>query len=354
MVFENGILINDVTLEGSFPYRHQMEKFLQGQETFDTKGQKWLEVYFKKGGNPYYKKQRNSVILGSVLKDLPNSGFSDLKKLNLEEFFENPKPVALIDVLLRYFTDKTQESIVLDFFSGSATTAHAVMQLNSEDDGKRKFIMVQLPEETDEKSEARKAGYDNICEISKERIRRAGKKIVDMRHCEEGKTRRSNPAQIDCFADARNDEMKLDIGFRVLKLDSTNMNPVFYNPNDVKQGEIAGLQDNIKDDRTSEDLLFQVMLDMGVDLSNPITNYELRITNKTYNIFIVGENVEGISPNLMCCFDESITKEVVTEIAKRKPLYAVFRDSGFERDDTMVSFDQIFEAFSPTTERRVI
>jgi adenine-specific DNA-methyltransferase len=237
-------------------------------------------------------------------------------------YFDGPKPVRLMSKLLK-IANLSNDSIVLDFFSGSATTAHAVMQLNAENNGNRKFIMVQWPEETPEDSEARKADYKTICEIGKERIRRAGKKI----------TYENRPATSN-----------LDIGFRVLKIDSSNMKPVFYNPKEVSQDLLSNTESNIKEDRTPEDLLFQVMLDMGVDLASQITVEQ--VDDK--KIFIVGGN------DLICCFDNNVTKETVTEIAKRKPLYAVFRDSGFERDDVMISFDQIFETYSPATERRII
>ena len=211
----------------------------------------------------------------------------------------------------------------MDFFSGSATTAHAIMQLNSEDDGNRKFIMVQLPEVTDEKSEARKAGYETICEIGKERIRRSGKKILD-----------ENPQVSD----------KLDIGFRVLKLDSSNMKDVYYNPNEYTQDMLSHLESNIKDDRTSEDLLFQVMLDLGELLSSDIK--EIDIEGK--KVFNVGDG------NIVACFDEEITNEVLTEIAKIQPLYAVFRDSSLSNDSVATNFEQIFKTYSPNTIRKVL
>jgi adenine-specific DNA-methyltransferase len=249
-------------------------------------------------------------------------GSNELENLfDVKGLFDKPKPIKLIKALTILATNES--SIILDFFSGSGTTAHAIMQLNAEDEGNRKFVLVQLPEKTPENSEARKAGYNNICEIGKERIRRAGQKMVD-------ENRLTAP--------------NLDIGFRVLKLDSSNMKPVFYTPEEVKQDTISMFESNIKEDRTPEDLLFQVMLDIGVDLSSTITVED--VDGK--KIFTVGSN------NLICCFDEGITKDAVTEIAKRHPLYAVFRDSCFESDDIMVSFDQIFETCSSTTTRKVI
>ena len=235
--------------------------------------------------------------------------------------FNYAKPVSLIHTLI--VQSAGSEDIVLDFFSGSATTAHAIMQLNAEDGGKRKFIMVQLPEATDKNSEAYKAGYKNICEIGKERIRRAGKKILE-----------EHPEAAD----------KLDIGFRVLKIDSTNMQDVYYNPTEYSQDKLFVLADNIKPDRTPEDLLFQVMLDLGVLLSSKIE--EAAIDGK--RVF----NVAG--GRLIACFDSNVTNEVITQIAQKKPNYAVFRDSSIANDSVATNFDQIFETYSPTTVRKVL
>jgi len=235
--------------------------------------------------------------------------------------FNYAKPVSLIHSLIAQST--SSEDIVLDFFSGSATTAHAVMQLNAEDGGNRKFIMVQLPEATDEKSEAYKAGYKNICEIGKERIRRAGKKI------KEG---------------AGMYGQQIDIGFRVLKVDSTNMEDVYYSPAEYSQGSILELADNIKPDRTAEDLLFQVMLDLGVLLSSKIE--ETTIGGK--KVFNVADGY------LLACFDSNVTDEVITEIAKKQPYYAVFRDSSMASDSVAANFEQIFATYSPTTVRKVL
>ena len=218
----------------------------------------------------------------------------------------------------------------MDFFSGSATTAHAVMQLNAEDGGHRKFIMVQLPELTDEKSEAYKAGYKNICEIGKERIRRAGKKIreeLEKKNYELGIT-----------------NYELDTGFRVLKLDSSNMQEVYYTPADFQQSLLDETVDNIKHDRTPEDLLFQVMLDLGVLLSSKIE--ETTICGK--KVFNVEDNF------LIACFDENVTEDVITAIAKQKPYYFVMRDNSMANDSVATNFDQIFETYSPDTDRKVL
>ena len=245
-----------------------------------------------------------------------------LKKLfDGKAFFDYPKSVELIKRCLQLYTDNN--CYVLDFFSGSATTAHAVMQLNAEDGGHRKFIMVQLPEVTDEKSEAYKAGYKTICEIGKERIRRAGAKIKE----EAGLT-------------AQN----LDVGFRVLKCDTSNMKEVYYNPAEYEASLFSSLEDNIKEDRTPEDLLFQVMLDLGVLLSGKIE--ETTIAGK--KVFNVEDNY------LIACFDSNVTEETITAIAKQKPYYFVMRDSSMANDSVATNFDQIFATYSPDTVRKVL
>ncbi len=252
-----------------------------------------------------------------------NSDATDEQKelFNVAKVFTHPKPSKLIYHLLKISTE--ENDLILDFFSGSATTAHAVMQLNAEDGGNRKFIMVQLPEETDEKSEAFKAGYKNICEIGKERIRRAGAKIKE-----------ENPMTT----------AGLDTGFRVLKLDSTNMKDVYYNPDELTIETLMGTVDNIKEDRTPEDLLFQVMLDLGVLLSSKIE--QTVIGGKTvYNV------ADGF---LIACFDENVTEETITAVAKMKPYYFVMRDSSMAGDSVAANFDQIFEAYSKDTVRKVL
>lgn len=235
-----------------------------------------------------------------------------------KRIFLKPKPVGTIKRCVELASDK--DDLILDFFSGSATTAHAVMQLNAEDGGNRKFIMVQLPEVTAEKSEARKAGYHTICDIGEERIRRAGKKIKE-----------------ETGAD-------IDYGFRVLRVDSTNMRDVYYRTQDLKQTEIELLADNIKEDRTPEDLLFQVMLELDILLSSKIE--EKDIAGK--KVFMVEDNY------LIACFDVGVTEEVVTAIAKKNPVYAVFRDSSIASDAVMTNFEQIFKTHSPQTEWKVL
>ena len=243
-----------------------------------------------------------------------------------KKIFDYTKATQLIkDFISLGNTDK--DAIILDFFSGSATTAHAVMQLNAEDGGHRKFIMVQLPEKCDEQSEAYKAGYKTICEIGKERIRRAGQKIRN--------------EQLAIRNDADNPSSlvpnPLDVGFRVLKLDDTNMKDVYYAPDDYDQGMLAGLESNIKDDRTDLDLLFGCLIDWGLPLSLPYKSEQIDgCTVHTYN--------DG---DLIACFDANIPESVVKEIAQRKPLRAVFRDSGFASSPEKINVFEIFKLYMP-------
>lgn len=240
-----------------------------------------------------------------------------------QPYFDKPKPTSLLRKIID-LANVREDDIILDFFSGSATTAHAVMQLNAEDGGHRKFIMVQLPEKCDEKSEAYKAGYKNICEIGKERIRRAGEKILKEQLANNNSTLNSPNS-------------KLDIGFRVLKLDSTNMKDVYYAPCDYDQGFLPQMESNIKDDRTDLDLLFGCLIDWGLPLSLPYKSEQLGgCTVHTYN--------DG---DLIACFDANIPESVVKEIAKRKPLRAVFRDSGFESSPEKINVFEIFKLYMP-------
>ena len=238
------------------------------------------------------------------------------------KLFDTPKPTTLLNKLL-YLSNLEKNSLILDFFSGSATTAHAVMQLNAEDGGKRKFIMVQLPEECPENSEAYKAGYKNICEIGKERIRRAGQKIKE-----------ENPLTTQ----------DLDIGFRVLKCDSSNMEDVYFTPKEYMDKQQNLFVDNIKADRSDEDLLFDAMLKLDTPLSSKIE--KISIAGKTvYNV------AQG---HLMACFDKDVTDEVITAIAKVLPSYFVMRDSSQADDSVAINFEQIFNTYSPQTVRRVL
>ena len=251
-----------------------------------------------------------------------------------KDVFDYPKPIQIIQRMLRLMGSK--DFIVIDFFSGSATTAHAVMQLNAEDGGNRKFIMVQLPEATDEKSEAYKAGYKNICEIGKERIRRAGKKIVE--ELEKKKVEEGLFAGSSIGSEAR----PLDIGFRVLKLDSSNIQDVYYSPEQFNENLL--FEDNIKHDRTEEDLLFQAMIELGIELSAKIEQRE-----------IAGKTVWSVADNyLMACFDKDVNETTITEIARQHPYYFVLRDSSLATDNVADNFEQIWEEYSKETVRKII
>ena len=334
LIVADGILQNDVRVDSNWIY---------GQETMNNYADKGLlyitqDNYIRRIVNDKRIKMLKDLLLrvgndGKSLStffydhNLNNGGWGtnedandELHKLLEQQYlFEFSKPSRLIAKLLQSVT--SGDDIIFDFFSGSATTAHAVMQLNAEDGGHRKFIMVQFPEETDEKSEAYKAGYKNICEIGKERIRRAAKKIAE-----------------------ENPEAQFDGGFRVLKCDSSNMKEVYYNPAEYEPSLFLSLEDNIKEDRTPEDLLFQVMLDLGILLSSKIK--ETTIAGK--KVFNVERN------NLIACFDDNVTEEVITEIAKQKPYYFVVRDSSMANDSVATNFEQIFAVYSPGTVRKVL
>ncbi|MBS7698982.1 MULTISPECIES: site-specific DNA-methyltransferase [unclassified Chelatococcus] len=234
--------------------------------------------------------------------------------------FETPKPVSLLKLLIQM---SCQEGVVLDFFAGSASLAHSVMELSAQDGGLRQCISVQIPEETPAGSEARKAGYETITEIAKERIRRAGKKIL------EG----------ECHPD-----WNRDVGFRVLKVDTSNMKDVYYRPDELKQSDLLDMVDNVKEGRTAEDLLFQVLVDWGVDLTLPIR----RETVQGKTVFFVDDNA------LVACFDRGVTEDLVKELAKREPLRVVFRDNGFVSDAVKINVEQIFRQLSPTTDVKSI
>ncbi len=314
----------------------------------------WKEDDMKKAGDKFGK-----VAVSTKLPDnigMSQDGTKEITSLLGIKVFSFPKPSALIKYLISTSTEKND--LVLDFFSGSATTAHAVMQLNAEDKGHRKFIMVQLPEVTDEKSEAYKAGYKNICEIGKERIRRAGKKIQEER-IEAIALSKHEWDQTTFYAEHKEECDRLghlpdeyfakehppiDTGFRVLKCDTSNMKEVYYNPAEYEASLFSRLEDNIKEDRTSEDLLFQVMLDLGVLLSSKIE--ETTIAGK--KVFNVEDNY------LIACFDSDVTEETIKAVAKQKPYYFVMRDSSMANDSVATNFDQIFATYSPDTVRKVL
>lgn len=316
--YENGRTTNEVEV---------VSKFSDSQSNIDTFIQKDL-LYITKNfllrrdvGEEAAEKRKSITDL--LLNDYGDNQESDKEFLELfdKKYFDYTKPIKLIYNLVK--SNFTEEGIILDFFSGSATTAHAVMQLNSEDGGNRKFIMVQLPEKTEEKSEAFKAGYKNICEIGKERIRRAGKKIKE-----------ESPLTTQ----------DLDTGFRVLKLDSTNMQDIYYSPKDISQADLFSQVDNVKPDRTGEDLLFQVMLELGATLDSKIET--TTVAGKTiYNV------AEGY---LMACFDPDVTDDVVKSIAQMQPAYAVLRDTSMKDDSTATNFEQIFKTYSPDTVTKIL
>lgn len=328
------------------------------------------QVWFGEDGNSFPRKKRflsdvqdgrtpNTLWLAEEVGH-NQTATRELKALfDDEKCFDFPKPVAYIEQFVRVISDR--DSVVLDFFSGSATTAHAVMQLNAEDGGHRKFIMVQLPEATDEKSEAYKAGYKTICEIGKERIRRAGAKINKENERLKDVPLLKDDKDIQLFnsiaqngydavertksAFERCDvSYSLDTGFRVLKCDTSNMKEVYYNPAEYEASLFSSLEDNIKEDRTPEDLLFQVMLDLGVLLSSKIE--ETTIAGK--KVFNVEDNY------LIACFDSDVTDETIIAIAKQKPYYFVMRDSSMASDSVATNFDQIFATYSPDTVRKVL
>jgi adenine-specific DNA-methyltransferase len=289
-------------------------------------------IYFPKGGDgmprkKYYQFEREEE--GQCATNWwPHEQFGNNQEANnqmtelfgVKNIFSNPKPVQLIRAMIK-IANANANDICMDFFSGSATTAHAVMQLNAEDGGRRKFIMVQLPEETDEKSEAFKAGYKNICEIGKERIRRAAKKIHE-----------DNP------------DAMFDDGFRVLKLDDTNMKDVYYAAGDYTQDLVSMLESNVKPDRTDLDLLFGCLLDWGLPLSLPYTS-------ETIDGCMVHTYNDG---DLIACFDENVPESVIKTIAKRQPLRAVFRDSSFASSPEKINVGEIFKSLAPDTRVKVI
>lgn len=281
----------------------------------------WKEDDMKKAGDSFGMMPASTKLPDGIGMSL--DGTKEITEIFNGKIFSYPKTVELLKHFVDIATKNCGEAIILDFFSGSATTAHAVMQMNAEDGGHRKFIMVQLPEVTDEKSEAYKAGYKTICEIGKERIRRAGKKIKE---------------------DSPLTTQDLDTGFRVLKCDTSNMKAVYYNPAEYEASLFSRLEDNIKEDRTPEDLLFQVMLDLGVLLSGKIE--ETTIADK--KVFNVEDNY------LIACFDSDVTEETITAIAKQKPYYFVMRDSSMANDSVATNFDQIFATYSPDTVRKVL
>ena len=329
----------------------------------------WKEDDMKKAGEDF-----GRIAVSTKLPDIigmSQDGTKEVTNLFDGKIFSFPKPSSLIKFFLEVINSK--DSLVLDFFSGSATTAHAVMQLNAEDGGNRKFIMVQLPEKIDEQSEAYKAGYKNICEIGKERIRRAGQKIKKelaqkaatvynkLHDMCGGAIDSINPSAINYWCEKASGEEKrefvtlqreyqelddrkkiFDTGFRVLKLDTSNMEDVYYTPQEFTMQSL--FDENVKADRTGEDLLFQVMLDLGIELSAKIETRQ--IADKI--VYLVDENY------LIACFDRDVTEVTITEIAKLHPVYFVMRDASAANDNVIDNFEQLFEAYSKDTVRKIL
>ena len=396
-LFRRAILLDKTRGRYHYPVRTKSGNILNGPWMKSEDELRKLDeqglIYWTSGGDeqPYGK-----IYLDESKGQIPNDFWGidfgtnqraslEVEKIFQKRFFDFPKPVLLLSNLIKLGADN--DSVVLDFFSGSSTTAHAIMQLNAEDGGHRKFIMVQLPEKCDEASEAYKAGYKNICEIGKERIRRAGEKIrddIDIVHktdLEEMQASHGSDDQMVMTAvesirnsgtltkktctytdkeTGRQENVSyesgnskdfyrfhpeaLDIGFRVLKLDDTNMKDVYYAPDDYDQGMLAGLESNIKDDRTDLDLLFGCLIDWGLPLSLPYKSEQIDgCTVHTYN--------DG---DLIACFDANIPESVVKEIAKRKPLRAVFRDSGFASSPEKINVFEIFKLYAPDTGIKVL
>ena len=335
LVIKNGILAEPLILEGNWRYsQHAMKEYAEKKELYITR-----DLYLRRIVNDVRNKTMKDLLprIGDDseishkddvdINNLNSSGWGsnedadeELRLLfGAQKMMDYPKPSRLIIKLLASYRN-TEESIVLDFFSGSGTTAHATMWLNAKDNKNRKFIMVQFPEEAEKESATYKAGYKTICDVGEERIRRAGKKIKE-----------------ETGAD-------IDYGFRCFKVDSSNMKDVYYRPAELGQMNLDQFTDNIKEDRTPEDLLIQVMLDLGVLLSSKVEQTE-----------IAGKKVFSVADGyLIACFDNDVTDEVVTAIAKRHPFYAVLRDSSMANDSVAANFEQIFATYSPQTVRKVL
>ncbi|HBD06042.1 MAG TPA: hypothetical protein DCY93_01350 [Firmicutes bacterium] len=318
LIVENGLNKNDVEFSN---------KFIWTQDTLNHNLKENLRVDLSRQLVLSYKKSNYNpecppnFIDASVGVDTTENAGAYLETLIGSKSFDYPKPVSLMNYLLKFKDDK--DAIILDFFSGSGTTAESVFSLNSQDHGKRKFILVQIPEACSENSKAYEAGYKTICDLGEDRIKKAGKKIKE---------------------EAGISAVDLDVGFRVLKLDSSNMTDVYYNPNSMDQSLLDMLVGNVKEDRTPLDLLFQVMLELGVELSAKIE--ERTIAGK--KCFVVNDN------DIVACFDNNVTDETIKELAKINSLYAVFKDSSFTNDSSNINCEQIFKSVSPSTIIKVI
>ena len=329
MTFKNGILLNDIDLKGAFPYRTQIETYFKNLgtniPTIDYKGQEWLEIYFNSKGLPRYRKERNTKIISSIIDDssIPNYGSDDIKQLfGIKEVFSFPKPKELIFHLLSYFV--SGNDYVFDFFAGSCTTAHSVFEFNKRTKMKINFICIQLPEPTDENSESYKAGYKNIAEISKERIRRAGEKV-------------KSELSTDLFSGNKN---KLDIGFKAFKLDSSNIHSWDGSVENFETN-LFNAQNNIKDDRTEEDVLYEILLKYGLDLTVPIQE---KAVGKC-KVYSIGAGV------LFICLSDNITTDVAEAIGEWKnelepaTCRVLFKDNGFIDDVAKTNSVQILRQY---------
>ena len=320
LIIKNGLNENEFKLKGEWRYSQQrVNEIISNGETLIISKIPFRPNHIKKGGE--IKKMHNLLTIAHYNIGTNEDATSEQISLLGKDYFDYAKPLSLIQLLIKAVSYNDRDSVIMDFFSGSATTAHAVMKLNAEDGGNRKFIMVQLPEKTDEKSEAYKAGYKNICEIGKERIRRAGKKVKE---------------------EAGLQGQNLDTGFRVLKLDSSNMEDVYYTPQEFSMASL--FNENVKVDRSNEDLLFQVMLDLGIELSAKIETKQ-----------IAGKQVHIVDEGyLVACFDRDVNESTIIEIAKQQPVYFVMRDASAANDNVIDNFEQIFRHYSPDTSCRII
>ena len=322
VIIKNHTNENTVELDGEWRYsQKKLDEIIRNHEEITISKIPFRPNHIKAGGE--IKKMKNIISRSTYNCETNEDATMQIESLFGEGkcIFDTPKPVGLISLLVKAISKDADSFTVLDFFSGSATTAHAVMQLNAEDGGHRKFIMVQLPEKCDEASEAYKAGYKNICEIGKERIRRAGDKI-----------RSEHP------------DAKLDTGFRVFHVDESNMEDVYYHPEELTQTMLGGMVSNIKPDRTDLDLLYACLLDWGVEINLSHTQ-----------AVIDGCTVHNVDNGALCaCFDERVPLSVIDYMAKQQPLRAVFRDSSFAADDSKINVTEIFKNLSPDTKVKVI